>query len=300
VAGHVTFKNNRISVNPVYAVNGDVDYSEGNIDFHGTVKVSGDVLPGFEIRAKNIVVWGIVRDAVLVADEDITVRTGIVSTGKGITRAGNTVTTDFAEGAEIHAGIAVVIKNYCYNSKVYCEGEILALSGDGVINGGELHAFSCIEAKKIGMENSSKFSLHVGVKYTLNSSIEKLIQQKENIKNRLEEADKTIRLLAKQNPDLKQKEQLKSIVANRKILFEKYDGIDGEIEKLIKTSMHPLPYIMAKEEINEGIRMVIYNTETTVPQKITGGGKFIFSQATSRVVMADANTNLEYDGKKDR
>ncbi len=38
---------------------GDVDFSEGNIDFHGTVTVAGDVLSGFEIRAKkNIMIWG--------------------------------------------------------------------------------------------------------------------------------------------------------------------------------------------------------------------------------------------------
>jgi len=298
VAGHVTFKNNRLNVNPVYSVQGDVDFSEGNIDFHGTVKISGDVLSGFEVRAKNIVVWGIARDATLIADEDITVRTGIVSTGKGIIRAGNNVTSTFIEGAEVHAGLAVIIKNYCYNSRIFCEGEILALSGDGVINGGELHAFSSIEAKKIGMANSSSFTMQVGVKYTLNSTIEKLLAQKENIRKKLEETDGTIRFLAKQNPDLKQKEQLKSIIANRKILFEKYEGIDTEIESLIKTSMHPMPYVMAKDEINEGIRIVIYNTEQIVPKKVDGGGKFVFNQSTGHVVMADAKADLEYDPKK--
>lgn len=298
VAGHVTFKNNRLTVNPVYTVQGDVDYSEGNIDFHGTVKIGGDVLSGFEVRAKNIIVFGIARDATLIADEDITVRTGIVSTGKGITKAGNTVSSDFIEGAEVHAGIAVIIRNYCYNSKIFCEGEILALSGDGVLNGGEFHAFSSIEAKKIGFERSSTFTLHAGVKYTLNDKIEKLIQQKENIRKRLQEADQTIRLIAKQNPDIKQKEQLKSIVANRKILFEKYDGIDGEIEHLIKTSMHPMPYIMAKDEINEGIRIVIYNTEQIVPKKVEGGGKFVFNQGTGHVVMTAKDADLEYDPKK--
>lgn len=300
VAGHVTFKNNRLNVNPVYAVQGDVDYSEGNIDFHGTVKISGDVLSGFEVRAKNIIVFGIARDATLIADEDITVRTGIVSTGKGITKAGNTVNADFIEGAEIHAGIAVIIRNYCYNSKVFCEGEILALSGDGVLNGGEFHAFSSIEAKKIGFERSSSFTLQAGVKYTLNDKVEKLIEQKDNIKKRLAEADNTIRILAKQNPDIKQKEQLKSIIANRKVLFEKYDGIDGEIEHLIKTSMHPMPYIMAKDEINEGIRIVIYNTEQIVPKKVDGGGKFVFNQGTGHVVMTGKDADLEYDPKKRR
>lgn len=295
--GHITFNNMKLNVNPIYSVDGDVDYSEGNIEFHGTVKVSGDVLSGFSIKAKNIIVWGVARDATLIAEDDITVRTGIVSTGKGITRAGNTVTADFIEGAEVHAGIAVIIKNYCYNSHIFCEGEILALSGDGVINGGELHAFSSIEAKKIGMDNSSSFPVHVGIKYFLTERIEALIKKKENIENRLKETDKTIQLMARRNPDLKEKEQLKTIIADRNTLFKRYESIDGEIEKLIKTSMHPLPYVLAKDKIAEGVKIVVYSTEYIVPMS-SPSAKFVFNQNTGHVVMVRADEDLEYDPKK--
>lgn len=295
--GHITFKNMKLNVNPVYSVDGDVDYSEGNVDFHGTVKISGDVLSGFSVRAKNIVVWGVVRDAELIAEEDITVRTGIVSTGKGVTKAGNTLTTEFIEGAEVHAGIAVIIKNHCYNSKVYCEGEILALSGDGILNGGEFHAFSGIEAKKIGLDNSSSFSLHVGVKHFLNRRIEELLQSKENIEKRLKKADQTIKAMAKKNPNLKEKEQLRKIIADRKTLYDRYENIDPEIEKLIKKSMHPMPYVLAKESVGEGVKIVIYNTEYIVPLK-TSGAKFIFNQTTGHVVTVAPDENLEYDPKK--
>ncbi|PLX68485.1 MAG: hypothetical protein C0603_04850 [Denitrovibrio sp.] len=297
VGGHVTFINSRLNVNPIYAVDGDVDFSEVNIDFHGTVTVSGDVLSGFEIRAKNIVIWGTARDCDLYATDDITVRTGIISTGKGITKAGNRVTADFIEGAEIYAGIAVIIKNYCYNAKIFCEGEILALSGDGVINSGELHAFSSIEAKHIGMANSSGFSLHVGVKYSLNDRVEKFIAQKANIEKTLKETDKKIKSLAKANPDIKIKEQLKKIIAHRKALFEKYDGIDDEIETLITKSMHPMPYVLAKDKIFEGINIVIYSTEYYVPEERTGT-KFIYNQNVGKVIMVDPKADLEYDPRK--
>ncbi|ADD67210.1 protein of unknown function DUF342 [Denitrovibrio acetiphilus DSM 12809] len=284
IAGHVTFRNNRLNVNPVYSVKGDVDYSEGNIDFLGTVRISGDVLSGFEVKAKNIVIWGVARDATLIAEEDISVRTGIFSTGSGVTKAGKTVTANFIEGATVYAGTAVIIKNYCYNSKVFCEGEILALSGDGVINGGELYAFSSIEAKKIGFKNSSAFPLHVGVKHSLNEHIEKLIDRKNNIENKLKETDSIIRSLAKKTPDIKHKQQLKSIISNRKILYDKYEIIDSEIENLIKDSMHTMPYVLATKEVNEGIKVVIYNTEYIVPLKCEGG-KFVFDKSSGNVVM---------------
>jgi len=297
LAGHITFNKMKLNVNPVYNVDGDVDYSEGNVDFQGTVKISGDVLSGFSVRAKNIIVWGIARDAELIAEEDITVRTGIVSTGKGVTRAGNTVTTEFIEGAEVHAGIAVVIKNHCYNSKIYSEGEILALSGDGILNGGEFYAFSNVEAKRIGQDNSSSFLIHVGVKHFLEKRIEELLFSKESIEKRLKTTDKTIKMMAGKNPNLKEKEQIKTIISDRNKLYKRYESIDKEIETLIKKSMHPMPYVLAKESIGEGIKVVIYNTEHIVPLK-TPGAKFIFNQNTGHVVMVRPDEDLEYDPKK--
>lgn len=298
-AGHVTFISGRINVNPVYAVQGDVDYSEGNIDFRGTVTVAGDVLSGFEINAKNIIVRGVARDATLIAEEDITVRTGIFSTGKGVTKAGNTLAATFIEGALVYAGVAVHVRDYCYNSKIFCEGEITVLGGDGIINGGELYAFGSIEAKQIGMENSSSFPLHVGVKHFLTERVDELIQKKDKIEKTLQETDKTIKILAKANPDLKKKEQLRSIIANRSELYKKYEGIDNEIEDMIKKSMHPMPYVMAKKEIHEGIKIVIYSTEYFVPEKMRGA-KFAFNQNTGHVVVLKPEANLEYDPRKGR
>ncbi|MFN3428630.1 MAG: DUF342 domain-containing protein, partial [Candidatus Sericytochromatia bacterium] len=37
----------RISVQPIIVVAGDVDFSTGNINFQGSVKINGNVLPGF-------------------------------------------------------------------------------------------------------------------------------------------------------------------------------------------------------------------------------------------------------------
>jgi uncharacterized protein (DUF342 family) len=201
------------------------------------------------------------------------------------------------EGATIHSGVSVVIRDYCYNTKIFCEGEILALSGDGVINGGELHAFSSIEAKRIGVDNCSSFTVHVGVKYFLNERIEELIKKKDYLEKTLHEADKKIKALALANPDLKDKEQIKAIIANRKVLFEKYSGIDNEIEDMIKKSMHPMPYVLAKDEMNEGVKVIIYGTEYIVPEK-TGGAKFVFNQGTGHIVRVDPKTSLEYDPKK--
>jgi len=56
-----------IDVNEVLNVQGDVDYSTGNIDFPGEVQIKGDVKPGFTVKAKGDVVVGGVIEAATVS-----------------------------------------------------------------------------------------------------------------------------------------------------------------------------------------------------------------------------------------
>ena len=63
-------------------IKGNVDYDYGNIDFNGSVHITGSVLPGFTVKAKgDIVVDKNVEDAYLEAGGDINVKMGI--SGKG-------------------------------------------------------------------------------------------------------------------------------------------------------------------------------------------------------------------------
>lgn len=62
----------KVNVFPVYEVNGDVDYSTGNIDFVGTVVIRGNVLTGFTVKsAGDIRVVGGVEGAELISGGSI-------------------------------------------------------------------------------------------------------------------------------------------------------------------------------------------------------------------------------------
>lgn len=67
----------KINVFPVYEVNGDVDYSTGNIDFVGTVVIRGNVLTGFSVKsAGDIRVVGGVEGAELTAGGSVEITGG--------------------------------------------------------------------------------------------------------------------------------------------------------------------------------------------------------------------------------
>lgn len=291
-AGHVIYEQNRISVNPIYAVNGDVDFSVGNIKFDGTVSVTGDVLSGFEIEAKNIVVWGVVRDAILIAKNDINVKVGVKSTGKCVLTAGRDIFTGFMENTTATAGGSFNIKNYCFNSKLFCDGHIEAFSGDGIISGGEIHAFSYVRARKFGLEQGPSFKVYLGVKHDLNEKLETMMADKDKLETILKETDEKIKKMVKLNPDVKKQVKLKQIITSRNLLYKKYQTIDEKTEQLIKTSMHPMPYLRADENIYDGVTMVFYGTEKTVTAP-EGPSKFIFNKGTGRIEKLKPDAPIE-------
>ena len=84
VNGEATFINDKINVETVYTINGDIDLKTGNQFFLGTIIVIGNVEDGFSVKATgNIEVRGNVGKAELSAEGDVIVHQGITGKGTG-------------------------------------------------------------------------------------------------------------------------------------------------------------------------------------------------------------------------
>jgi len=57
IDGHAVLIGNRIKVDPIYYVNGDVSYETGNINFLGTVVIRGSIKDDFVVRATGDFMW---------------------------------------------------------------------------------------------------------------------------------------------------------------------------------------------------------------------------------------------------
>ena len=83
VTGHASLVKGKVFVSSVFEVPADVDNSIGNVEYAGNVHVAGNVKGGFEVRAKgDIIVEGVVEDALLEAGGQIIVKRGIHGMGK--------------------------------------------------------------------------------------------------------------------------------------------------------------------------------------------------------------------------
>ncbi len=148
-AGHVEFSGRSFQIDPVLNINGNVDYSTGNINFLGDVHVYGDVCTGFHVRAVGSVQIDGVLEGTVEAGKDLVVVKGILGSRESIIRAHRNVFAKYMENSSVHAQ-ECLSTDCIVNCDVYCDGEIQVVSGRGTIIGGKVCAARKINAKIVG------------------------------------------------------------------------------------------------------------------------------------------------------
>lgn len=161
-AGMVEVVNNAINVSSVYSVNGDCDMSVGNIDFDGSVQISGSVRSGHTIKATGgITVGGAVEAATLIAGGNVEIKGGMQGAGKGMIEAGGSVTVLYVERGTIAADGPITV-DVSIHSKIETGSTIHAIGKRGAIIGGQAGAAGDIVANYIGALSHTKTDIEVG------------------------------------------------------------------------------------------------------------------------------------------
>lgn len=183
----------KINVFPVYEVNGDVDYSTGNIDFVGTVVIRGNVLTGFTVKsAGDIRVVGGVEGAELISGGSIEITGGIIGYNKGLVSAGQNVKVSFIQDGNVVAGEDVIVSQSIMHSNIRAGRDVLCNGSKGLIVGGTVQAGERVIARTIGNTMSTATAVEVGVVPELRNEINELRQE---LRQLLENEDKTNKAL---------------------------------------------------------------------------------------------------------
>ncbi len=176
VTGHVTLQDEKVYVSNEFEVPSDIDNSTGNIDFEGDIKISGNVLSGFKVKASgDIIVNGVVEGAELIAGGDIVLSRGIHGMNNGILQAGGDVIASFIENATVKAG-GNIDTTAILHSNVIARGMIDVHGKKGSLTGGTVRAGSKIVAKIIGSEMGTSTTVSVGTDPELIVKIDELKQ----------------------------------------------------------------------------------------------------------------------------
>ncbi|USG67952.1 FapA family protein [Brevibacillus ruminantium] len=227
IDGQVSFTDkDKVNVFPVFEVNGDVDFSIGNIDFVGTVVIRGNVPTGFRVKASgDIRVLGSVEGADLEAGGSIEIKSGIVAQDKGQVVAGNDVRTSFIQNGNVTAGNQVLVSQSIMFSQVRAGKQIICNGPKGIIIGGTLQAGEKIVARVIGNTSATPTVLEVGVKPELRLELAAINKELQTVYENLRKTDQGLGVLGqmlKVTGDLApDKKAMQIKLANTRLILEK-------------------------------------------------------------------------------
>lgn len=183
INGQVIFKNNRIQVDPVFEVSGDVDLSTGDINFPGNVIIYGNVNDTFKVYSgANIEIKGNIGKANVVAEGNIIVRQGIQGKDEAKIVCAGDLYAKFIERANVKADGYVIVSEVILHSNIECRKKVLCHGGKrSQIAGGRVRALYEINAKYLGAEAYTETVVESGIDPTAENRIAEIIKRRDEI-----------------------------------------------------------------------------------------------------------------------
>jgi uncharacterized protein (DUF342 family) len=195
--GNVLIKGGTLSVNRMFEVKGDVDYSVGNIDFIGPVVIHGNVREGFEVSSgSDIIVDGVVEGAVMKSEGALTIKIGVRGTGKANLTAKGDVNAGYIDQARVRSNGNIAVSEAILHSDIGARGEVAAMgSKKGQIVGGTIQAGSEILCEVLGSEMGTKTDVVVGELPELAEDRKRSMENIKQFEEQMEKIDANISFL---------------------------------------------------------------------------------------------------------
>ena len=161
--GRIAMDGDRVIIEPIYVVSGNLDIKEGNIHFNGDVEVRGDVSSGMTIETTgNVFVSGHVGASTIMAGKNVTIRRGLQGKGRAKIVAGGDIACSFIEQSEVTSEGSIHAESIM-QSEIIARNEVVVQGKKGVIIGGTVTATLGIKAKTFGNDANENTMLQIGV-----------------------------------------------------------------------------------------------------------------------------------------
>ncbi len=212
--GHPLIKPNGVRIDKTLKVT-NVNVVTGNIEFDGSLLVTGDIASGIEVDVTgSVIVKGIITRAKVKTGNDITVGGGIIGGGGGgggessshedhsmietHIESGGTITAQYVSYSTIKAIGVIAIKEYISHCEAESDSQILLgqNGGKGRIIGGYCHAKETVIAKALGSEAAIKTFVSVGYSAKLKQEYDFLSEERNKNQKQIEQISNVLTQLA--------------------------------------------------------------------------------------------------------
>ena len=213
----------------------DVGVGTGNIDFVGSVEISGGVEAGFIVKASgDIQIAGGVAGAEI-EGRNVFVSGGITGQGRGKITAHEDVRAAFVENGLIEASRDIYVSDVVLHSTLKAGRKIIVEGGRGLVTGGYLAAGEEIRAKSVGNQAFVATRLVVGVNPALQQKYQKACREFKEDKQRLQQITNVLNTFSKIDIRLlppNRVDQINALTRSQFPLAGKIKRTEAELKKM--------------------------------------------------------------------
>ncbi len=275
VNGRFVLENDILSVNPVYQVRGDVDYTVGNVNFIGLVQIQKDVLDDFSVFGKEgVEVNGVMGAANVESEGHVTVNGGVNGKGRGYIRALGAVRAKYFNEVSAVCREDVEVAKSIMNSTVKTKGKLICPMGNVI--GGSVVALMGIDVGSVGSDLGVETSITAGVDYEIADKIATYEAQIDEITREIERIDRVV------GPVLANKQKLMALSPDKKKALKglleqlkKHQAEQGEMQKNLdeirKQSVgQRAKEILVRKMLYSGVKVCIGHCRRLIKMEVRG------------------------------
>lgn len=160
-SGLLNIEGTRFRIQSALEILGSVDFSTGNVNFPGSVRIADTVKDRFSVEAdKDIEVGDVVEGAQVIAGRDALLRRGMSGRGKGYVRTGRDLVARTLDQAEADVGRTLRIEREIKSCDIRVQGSVEG--PQAWLLGGTLAAGGSIELGTIGSPANTETQIGVG------------------------------------------------------------------------------------------------------------------------------------------
>ena len=239
--GRVVVESQKILVEEILVIKGDVDYRVGHVLFPGDVVIEGGVAAGFKVYSGGSISIKETMDAFDVsAKRDLLCAQGIIGKDQGQVRVGGGLKAKFIENARVAVRGDVEIPGAVVGSRIYTLGR-LAMGDKGRIVGGEIFATHGVNCGFLGGATKPVTIVNVGIDFTVQQKLDQagaalreLSMRLARLQNMLKTREDPALLKARDETDVR----LKAMAANIAELAKRVDSDEDAVVE-VRNTVYP-------------------------------------------------------------
>lgn len=281
IDGKFVMEDGKPTVSPEHTVAGDIGVKTGDVIFGGgNLTISGEVLPGFNVKCRgDIKIVQGVSNSLVMAGGTLSVTGGVVGE-ETVLRSRGDLEVEFVEnGPRLETAGILRIKDVFMQGHASVGKEVIATQGKGLVVGGRILAGGSLHVKDLGNDDEVTTEVCVGLIPSLSLQKQKIDEDLDLWSGRLNEIVKNISTLEKikkesggklpeekGNTLAKYKASMPKLMGKVDELIEQDKALDLELEQMTNESVyvygHLFPGVVVK--IGNVVRTITVDEERAV------------------------------------